>query len=174
MSFRIWAPIAAASLIALMGAVIVGKTKEEAGLRKEITAQTLCLAAAGGPDADASARACPAPVAAQHRLARMSARCDAGLLQGDLFAVEAACSTEVKTLLAQRQAETGRADSLDAALKSSRADTAAAITRAEARARSQTQRTSNAQAAVSAAPRDPDGLVRCDAQCLRQRTSADR
>ena len=166
---RLPLPVYGAIVIGAMGLLIVSKHHEERRLRAEVTAQAACIKAAGGLDAAATAAGCPASVAVQHRLARASVRCDAGLLGGDLFAVDAACSTEVKTLLAQRVAETNRADSLDAALKRARADQAAAVARAEARALSQAERTARGQAAVSRAPRDDAGLVVCDAGCLRER-----
>lgn len=161
--------VAGLLMIALLSAAVVAKHREEGRLRTEIAAQASCLRDAGGTDPAASARSCPAPVAAQHRIARASARCDQALLAADLFAVDAACSTEVKTLLAERQAESRRADSLADALGGARRDQAAAVTRAETRARTQAERNARGQAAVSAAPRDAAGLVVCDAGCLRDR-----
>jgi hypothetical protein len=156
------------AIAALVG-VIALKNAEEAGLRETMAGQTACLTAAGGADPVASAASCPPAVAAQHRIARASVRCDRALLEADLFAVEAACSAEVKTLLSQRDAETVRADGLVGALARARTDQAAAVSRAEARARTQSQRTARGQAVVSSAPRDVDGLVVCDAGCLRER-----
>ena len=159
-----------ASLAAgLLASVVVAKQAEEGRLRKVIAAHESCLRDAAGLDPAASARSCPVPVATQHRIARASARCDEALLKADLFAVDAACSTEVKTLLAQRMAESRRADSLDEALKGARAAQAAAVARAETRSRSQAERTARGQAAVTHAPRDDAGLVVCDAGCLRDR-----
>lgn len=166
---RLSLPVAGAIVFAAMATLIVAKHREEGGLRKTIAAHESCLRDAGGVNAAASALSCPAPVALQHRLARASVRCDAALLGADLFAVDAACSTEVKTLLSQRDAEAERAESLDVALKRARADQAAAVARAETRARVQAERNARGQAAVSTAPRDSDGLVVCDAVCLRDR-----
>lgn len=159
-----------ASLAAgLLGTVVIAKGREEGRLREVIASHESCIRDAGGTNAAATAETCPVAVAVQHRIARASARCDAALLGADLFAVDAACSTEVKTLQAQRDAESRRAESLDAALKRARADQAAAVARAENRSRSQAERTARGQAAVSAAPRDDAGLVVCDAGCLRDR-----
>lgn len=166
---RLPLPVAGGIVIAAMGLLIVTKHQEEGRLRETIAAHASCLRDAGGIDAAASARSCPVPVALQHRIARASVRCDEALLGADLFAVDAACTTEVKTLLAQRDAESRRAESLDEALKRARADQAAAVSRAESRARTQAERTARGQAAVSAAPRDDAGLVVCDAGCLRDR-----
>ncbi len=169
---RLPAPVAGAIIVAALSLLVVTKHQEEGRLRKTIAGHEACLRDAGGTDVAATVRSCPAPVAVQHRIARAAVRCDAALLSADLFAVEAACSTEVKTLLAERQAESRRADSLDEALKTTRADQAAAISRAETRARTQAERTARGQAAVSAAPRDAAGLVVCDAGCLRDRFAA--
>lgn len=166
---RLPLPVAGGIVIAAMGLLIVTKHQEEGRLRKTIAAHESCLRDAGGINAAASAGSCPAPVALQHRIARASVRCDAALLGADLFAVDAACSTEVKTLLSERNAESLRAGSLADALKRARADQAAAVARAENRFRSQAERTARGQAAVSAAPRDDAGLVVCDAGCLRDR-----
>lgn len=156
-------------LLAALAGTIVLKNAEEGRLRKTIAAGESCIRGAGGTDPAATAASCPAPVALQHRIARASVRCDQALLGADLFAVDAACTTEVKTLLAERDAESRRAESLDTALKRARADQAAAVARAENRSRSQAERTARGQAAVSAAPRDDAGLVVCDAGCLRDR-----
>lgn len=169
---RLPLPVAGGIIIAAMGLLIVTKHQEEGRLRETIDGQAACIAAAGGTDATATAETCPAPVVVQHRIARASVRCDQALLGLDLFAVDAACSTEVKTLLAQRDAESARAGSLDTALKRARADQAAAVARAESRARTQAERTARGQAAVTLAPRDADGLVVCDAGCLRDRFTA--
>lgn len=166
---RLSLPVAGSLVIAAMGLLIVTKHQEEGRLRTVIAAHESCFRDAGGTDPAATAVSCPAPIALQHRIARTSVRCDQALLGADLFAVDAACTTEVKTLLAQRDAEGRRADSLDEALKRARADQAAAVARAENRSRSQAERTARGQAAVSAAPRDDAGLVVCDAGCLRDR-----
>lgn len=168
------AVLAALPLIGLLStAGMVGlvamKTAEEGRLRAEIKGQATCISDAGRTDSAASSATCPAPVAVQHRIARASVRCDEGLLKADLFAVDLSCSIEVKTLLAERLAESRRADSLHESLKAARAAQAAAVARAETRSRTQAERTARGQAAVSAAPRDADGLVVCDAVCLRDR-----
>ena len=162
-------PLIAVVTSAVLGGVILSKNAEEGRLRAENSAQASCLRDAGGTDPAASALSCPVPVAIQHRIARASTRCDEALLGADGFAVDATCSTEVKTLLAQRDAESRRADSLDEALKGARAAQAAAVARAETRSRSQAERTARGQAAVTHAPRDDAGLVVCDAGCLRDR-----
>ena len=145
----------------------LSKGREEGRLRAVIASHLACSAAVAGADPAASAEACRPAVAARHLTAVRADRCDAALLAADLFAVEAACSTEVKTLLAHRQAETRRADSLMDTLKVERADQAAAIARAETRARTQAERKARADAAIAAAPRDGDLLV-FDAGRLRQ------
>ncbi|NBB51485.1 hypothetical protein GVN24_24680 [Rhizobium sp. CRIBSB] len=150
-------------------AVINAKNVEERTLRGRIAEQTVCLEALSGGDIEASREPCPAGAAQRHRVAVRAARCDAALLSGDLYAVEASCSGEVKTLQAGLSAETRRADALTGLLATARATQAEAVSRAEARARTQTERTHRAQTAVRTAPLDDSGLVVCDAGCLRLR-----
>lgn len=139
----------------------------ERGLKETIKGHEACEVSLQGTDLSASAARCPAKVAAVHSEARRAAVCDQALLAGELFVVRTSCSTEVKTLFADRQAETRRADDLNGLLGDERAGRAAAITRAEVRARSETERKFRAAAVISSAPRNGDLLV-LDADRLRQ------
>lgn len=121
-------------------AVIVAKTKEEGRLRDRLEIADQAVARAAG--------------------------CDAALTGGDLFAVEARCSLAVKIVVAERAARTFERDDALSLLAQVRTDQAAAIARAEARGRTQTQRTQSAQTRLDAAPRNPAGLGQCDAVCL--------
>lgn len=155
-----------ASVVAL-SAVIVAKNDEERGLRATIAGHEACVAAVAGFDPVISAARCPAAVAAVHARAVRSERCDAALEAGDRFAVDAACSTPVKTVVAERAAAVGERDNLQTLLARVRSDQAAAIARAEVRGRTQAQRTQSVQTRLDAAPRTDGGLGRCDADCLR-------
>lgn len=151
--------IALGLAILTLSGLSLGKAREETRLRDRIAGLEACQGALGKADLTASAEHCPPPLAAVHVAARRQAGCDHALLAGDLFALRTICSTEVKTLFAQREAETRRADNLADILKTERADRAADIARAEARARTETERKLRAQAAISSAPRDGDLLV---------------
>ena len=131
-----------------------------------------CAAAvAHGRGALPVAEACQAqdarPIAEAALTAERAGSCDTALLAEDLYAVRASCSTAVKTLQAQRDAARVERDGLASDITRLRADQAGAIARAEARARRESERSTHAQAALAAAPRDPDGRVRCGAECLR-------
>ncbi len=159
--------LAMAAVIVALGGLSIGKTAEEGRLRTSIAGHVACDVALTKPDLTASAARCPGPVAAVHVEALRSALCDRALLGGDLFALRTSCSTEVKTLFAHREAETRRADALAELLARERADRGAAITRAETRARTETERKLRAAAVISDAPRRGDLLV-LDAERLRQ------
>lgn len=163
--------IQVALILALLG-LAGSKTQEEGRLRAAIAGHVACEAAVANPDLTASAARCPDEVAAVHREAVRAQACEAALLSLDLFAVRTSCSTEVKTLFAAREAESRRADQLAEILDQERAGRAAAITRAEARARTETERTLRAQSALQGAPRRGDLLV-LDAERLRQLGAGD-
>lgn len=127
-------------VVGSLTAVIVAKTGEEKALRDRLGAAEVSVARAKG--------------------------CDTALFAADLFAIEARCSIEVKRVAAERDARTRERDDARADLDKLKADQAAAIARAEARGRTQTQRTQSAQDRLDAAPRNPAGLGRCDADCL--------
>lgn len=155
-----------------LAALVVTKSVEEHGLRKTIAGYVACDTAVTKPDLTASAARCSEAVAAVHRQAVQAAACDAALTAGNRFSLATACTLPVRTLFAQRDAaETGRAR-LETTLAEVRRDQAAALARAEARGRSQTQRTQSVQTRLDSAPRTDAGLGRCDAECL-QRLGAD-
>lgn len=148
-------------------AVVNAKNVEERDLRATIAGHETCGRAVGLSDFTATAAACSEAMAVTHRRAVQTATCDQALTAGDVFAQRSACSTPVKTLTAQRDAARIERDDANTALNQLRADQAAAIARAEARGRSQTQRIHSAQNDLAAAPRNNAGLGRCDADCLR-------
>lgn len=166
------AVLALGGLSAGLGVLIKAKAAEERSLRDALDGFQACHIALGESDLSASAARCAAPVAAVHANARRAEACDQALLEADLFTVRTSCSTEVMTLLAQRDAETHRADQTARALMAERADRAAAITRAEARVRTETERKARAEAVIQDAPRNGDGLVVLDAQRLCELRSA--
>ena len=98
---------------------------------------------------------------------RQGAACEAALAADDLWGISTACGAQVKDRVArQRAAEHNLADAREQ-LAQAEQRTIAAVTRAEARARSTAERKARATAAISAAPRDAGGLLVCDADCLR-------
>ncbi|VWX62550.1 hypothetical protein [Sphingorhabdus sp. 109] len=102
---------------------------------------------------------------------RRSETCDAGLSSqpaaSGTFAVQQACSTEVKAVVAQRDAAKHNQDDAERLLAELKKNSLAAIERAETRAANITKRTNNAIQTIEAAPRGDDGLVVCDDACLR-------
>lgn len=163
-------PLGLLAAVAALTTVIAAKNREEAALRDDLNTALQCQAAVAGVGDPAGL--CPPAVIAVARRATAAAACDQALLEANLFAVRASCSTEVKTLLGQRDAESVRADSLADTLQAERADRAAAITRAEIRARTEAERNARAAAAIAAAPRDGAGHVVLDAERLRQLADA--
>jgi hypothetical protein len=159
--------LAAASILGGLVGTIVLKNAEEAGLRKTIAGWDACAAEVETGRRVGDASACPAPIAFADLTARRTARCDTGLGRADAFAVDAACSAPVKTVVAERDARTRERDGLQLQLTDLRQRQAAAISAAEARGRNQTQRTERVETDLSAAPRTDAGLGRCDAECLR-------
>lgn len=164
--------IGAGGMVAVLTALVVTKSIEERALRKTIAGYVACDTAVTKPDLTASAARCSGAVAAVHRQAVQAVACDAALTAGSRFNLSTACTLPVRTLFAQRDAaETGRAR-LETTLAEVRRDQGAALARAEARGRSQTQRTQSVQTRLDSAPRTDAGLGRCDAECL-QRLGAD-
>jgi hypothetical protein len=102
---------------------------------------------------------------------RAAETCDAALSSPlpatSRFAIRQACSTEVKTVVAARDAARNNERDARQALAEIQANTVAAVTRAEQRGAQNQKRISNASKAIEAAPRRDDGLVECDADCLR-------
>lgn len=160
--------IASGVLVASMAAVIERKNREEAGLRTTIAGFRDCDTAVANSDLTASAARCSDAVAAVHLTARRTERCDAALNGSDVFAIDAACSAPVKQVIAERDARTRERNAAQTQLNATRRGQAAAIASAEARGRTQTQRTDRAEQDLAAAPRNDAGLGRCDAECLRQ------
>lgn len=116
-------------------------------------------------------KACDPAIASAQFAALSSAVCDQALSakSENTAALRQVCSTAVKTVVAQRNVAIGERDAALGDLKTTRAGQAAAITRAEARIRTEAQRKIDAAQVVATAPRDADGLVVCDAVCLRRR-----
>ncbi|WP_165184747.1 hypothetical protein [Caulobacter soli] len=116
-------------------------------------------------------RLCDPAISNDHAAAVMAKACDDALSAKpeNIAAARMVCSTPVKTVVTARDVALGERDAARSDLQAARKDQAAAITRAETRVRTETQRKADAAAALARAPRDADGLVVCDAVCLRQR-----
>ena len=157
----------------IIGGIAVGACVGLVHYQKLDSQHRACVAAVeAGPAGLLSVEALCAPkIAAAQEAALMSAACDLAVdaTPENTFALRQTCSSAVKTVVAERDVARGERDGAKADLKAARDGQAAAITRAETRVRSETQRKADAAAALSRAPRDADGLVVCDADCLRQR-----
>ena len=135
-------------------------------------AAAACAKAAGDTEDQASLQPCLLQVASEIREARAARLCERSLLPSlrpeSRFAMQQSCGTGVKRLVAAGDAAAAERDSLAGQLAQTRADSAAAVVRAEARVTRFNQRTDHGRQAIQAAPRDPAGTVRCDAECLRR------
>lgn len=156
-----WQPFAWAALFGALAFALA----QLIGLAGEGRAARACYASAG-PGTDISTK-CPKTIVTVIDAERRSRACDAALGRRDLFAQRAACSAAVKRLAAELEAANAELAGAEALLARERRDTAAAVARAEARATTTTTRNRNAEAAILAAPRAADGLVDCDARCMR-------
>ncbi len=131
--------------------------------QKAVIAKTdACNDALSGGKGDVSTL-CDAAVVHYYDLARNAGTCDQAL---GLGGTAPECSQAVAELF-------GNYATVKAQLQSTVADRDAAIARAAARATSDAQRKAQDDRALAAAPRQPDGLIVCDADCLRQRFEAD-
>ena len=131
-----------------------------------------CAAAAADPADETSLSDCLPQVTIEIKQARQNRVCERALLPSLLpenrFLMQQACGSGVKRLVEVGDAAAQERDSLKGQLTDARAGTAAAVSRAEARAAHQTQRTDDGHKIILAAPRDSAGNVRCDAECLRR------
>ena len=116
-----------------------------------------CYSALGGKG-DVST-ACNAAVVVYFNRAQNAGTCDQALNQ-DATAPE--CSKAVDDLFANYA-------TVKATLQSTVADRDAAIARASNRATDEAQQKAQDAQVLAKAPRQPDGLILCDADCLRQR-----
>lgn len=130
-------------------------------LKNEAAQQAGCTAylVTGTLAESAGSGSCDHALVALVNTARASHRCDQALL---LDGVSLDCSFAVQGLFAQK-------GDLQTQLQTTVADQAAAIARAEARATATAQRKTKDANALASAPRQPDGLIVCDTDCLRQR-----
>jgi hypothetical protein len=118
---------------------------------------------------------CDAVIAADHGVAARARVCDdaLGTKPENTFGLQQACSTPVKTVVAQRDAAALERDGLQLDLDRERNGHQAALRRATQAATTQAERKARADAAVQAAPRDSDGLTVCNADCMRARWGAE-
>ncbi len=154
-----------ATALALAGLVFLASDRFRQ--KEKADAAARCAVAAGKPLADLAD--CPKPIADQVTVARQAARCDAAAARDDgRFIVINACGSGVKRLHAMHDAAASRVANLEVELAKARAGTTAAVSRAETRAITLTERKADARKAIEAAPRDGAGRITCDAECLRR------
>ena len=157
-----------AGLIAL--ATVAFMVKDRFAQKALADAAKACAVAAATPDRDLAP--CLPPVREAALAARRAAVCDAALLPQlrpeSRFAMAQACPAGVKRLVADRDNLAAMLDDVGSQLLTAEARQAAAVTRAEARATRQSERTSHAAKALARAPRDAGGNITCDAVCLQQ------
>ncbi|CAN5550339.1 hypothetical protein BH09PSE4_BH09PSE4_21230 [soil metagenome] len=126
-----------------------------------------CVAAA--TTADAALTACPVVIGERVRTARQADACETALSARATsgYAIRATCGEQVKKLDAMLTASDASLADAAAQLRTAAVDRDGAVQRAEARATSTADRKAANDATIAKAPRVADGIVRCDAQCLR-------
>ena len=126
-----------------------------------------CNAAAASPDK--SLDECLDDVAATIEAHRRAELCDAklGAPDNSLFAIRGSCSTEVKTLVAERDALSVSLASANETIEQLISNQSQAVERAEQRATQALSKAKRNEDVLRAVPRDAGGLIRCDASCLR-------
>lgn len=170
--------IALGVLVAVLVGVVAFETSRLGKLSGQVAAAGRCTAdldasTKGGFDEKKLMADCPATSLAAAQVVAKATLCDQaiGVKPRDAYGMRAACSTQVMTLDAERQAAADSAATLQTDLNQLQAGQSQAIARAEDRARTEAERTARAQAAVAKAPVDSSGLTVCDADCLRARWS---
>lgn len=158
------------ALVAVVAALLFGASQHNRAERLQVKVdnQATCVKSIKlAPRADLPSGLCAPAIAVAVIAAQGYVSCNSALDGGDLFAIRATCSTPVKTLLAERDAARTERDGAKRDLNRTRKEQPAVIARAATRARTQVQKEVQAHAAISAAPRDSDGLSVCSDQCLR-------
>lgn len=163
----------AIATVTLQAIVIVTAGTALSHQTRKVKAFQQCTAEVGAGSVGllASAKICPPAIAQVHTVAVHAQACEAALSAKpeNTYGVGAYCSTPVKTLQAERDVARSEARRLTADLQNERLGRDDAISRATVAATTQAERKARAAAAVQAAPRDGDGLVVCDAKCVRAR-----
>ncbi len=179
LSLKGWLTLgAAAGVLALAGfaAFEHGRADREAGqLKLWVRCDQLAGSVVVGAPAPAELdKACTATLALAIRHAGQAHACDDGLkaVPEDTAEANAACSTPVKTVIAERDAAQTETNNLRDQLAAAASDRAAAVARATARADLTLKDLQHAQSVLDAAPRGADGLATCDAECLRRLSQA--
>lgn len=160
-----WATVKSIGL-GLLLAAIVGAAWDWKSARDARSELRACVRAAG--DDGRSVEGCAAEIVTVIGAARAASVCDAALLAGDRYREAAACGAGAKRMAGELQVTKASLQSAERQLADLRSSAAASIARAEARATISTERTAHADAAIKAAPRDGNGIITCDAQCLRE------
>lgn len=133
-------------------------------LNHEIAGHEACVGSLTGKAGSAlpASPPCDADLIHLYDRAKASGACEASLQNGDL---SPRCTPSVQALYVS-------ADALKTQIDTLRADQDAAIARAEARGQSTALRKYQNDTAINAAPVADDGLIVCDADCLRRRAQS--
>ncbi len=134
-------------------------------------AAACAIAAADTADGAALDR-CLGTVKLEVQAARRGRLCESSLLPQlrpeTRFVMLQACGSGTKRLVAAFDGAAAERDNALTELAKARAQTGAAIARAEARADKLSERTNRGTSIIDAAPRDAGGGIVCDADCLRR------
>jgi|GEM_PF-4036401 len=155
-------------VIALAGALALSSSLylSERAARKEsevaLRGEWLCIDGVKVDKGQQITTHCHIAILSIYDRAKAAETCETALLAGDL---SPSCTPSVQALYVSAEALKTQIDTL-------RADQDAAISRAEARGQSTVLRKYQNDAALKVAPVADDGLIVCDADCLRQRAQA--
>lgn len=159
-----------AAVVALCAAVagLAGLVAHWRSLEARSAAYAACSASAAGKAA-LGPTVCDKQISAGLDLAARARACDADLSAGEgrAWAALRSCSAPVAHVIAERDARADEVVDRDQLITRLKAESSAAVARAEARALTVERNRRNADAAIAAAPRLPDGRLSCDADCLR-------
>lgn len=169
-----WAKIAASAAAAAGLAASAWLIQDRFHQKGLAEAASRCAVAAGKPAGDKGSDLddCLPVIGLEVAAARQAATCDRTLLPTmdatTRFVMLNSCGPGAKRLVAERDTLASERDGLKTLLDRAQVNADAAVSRAESRASTQQKRTDHAQGTIAAAPRDGDGLIMCDAGCLRQ------
>ena len=152
--------------LALLALIYLAQDRfHQAGLAKDARNCASASATPGKPLDD-----CLPEVAVRVIAARRAEVCDSALSsrEPELFAIRASCSAAVKTLVAQRDGALGQAEAAQTTIDQLIAGQSQAVERAERRADAALTKAQNNERTIRNAPRRADGLIACDADCLRK------
>ena len=156
--------------VVAVAAALVFAVADWRGARAARAELRICTMAAAKPQA--ALDGCTGKLAAAIIALRQAAACETALGGRDLFAIRSTCGPQVQIRVARQAAAEANLADVRVQLAEATARAIAAVSRAEARATQSTERKARAEATIARAPRDPAGIIVCNAGCLRELAGA--